>query len=130
MTRKTCIHCKAVKPLDSFRAAERTLDGHRNVCRACQSAREKENKTGKPRPPTTPDERMAALLARAHNALTTGMWRGPEAIRAYRELREAFEWYALAEDVDEEDAIDHTARPCSCGILSPCPRHAEEVAAA
>lgn len=36
---KTCMHCKQMKPLESFRKAPRMRDGRENGCKDCHNAR-------------------------------------------------------------------------------------------
>ncbi len=122
---KTCTKCHETKPLGAFSRDAQMTDGRGSHCRACRAAASRQYWRRLGSPPS--EEMLDEMLARAQRAIAAGMWRGPEAIRAYRLFREAVAWFVPVNLPAEEPT--ESAPRCTCPSW-PCPRHAEEVQAA
>lgn len=138
---KTCSGCGETKPIEQFSRSKRNPDGHEYACKTCRGARLKLMRAGQRKAavahrwkrmvqsPTVSGATLLAavdeLLSAAREARSSGMWRGRDAIRAYKRLGDALDIFHR-DGSYKRVAIDPKSPPCICPDW-PCPRHAPEV---
>lgn len=141
--KKHCPRCNAHRPKALFSPRPHHKDGLSSYCKPCINEWQAEKREGQiierdaDLAWTRTDKavlvaRVTKLLAAARNARREGMWRGREAIRAYKDLGLALDGFRNANDrrLVPSDAIVVAIPDCTCPESWPCPRHAPEVQAA